>query len=207
MKLLPVFFDAHDVGPSTCFSRRDFYVHMSLHQIQASYRAEEDRVLLRVSFNGADGGLKEIRAWLTRRLLKGLWPGIIHAMETQVVLAHPSATSAKAEIVSMQHEATVTQIRSRGEFDKPFADDIHDFPLGEEAVLVVKAHISVEAKQTLKIRFVSAHNGSFEVAFNETMLHGLCSLLQDAAKKADWDFVLNLPGMPAQQWSERRVLN
>ena len=180
---------------------------MVLHQIQATYRPAEDRLLLRVSFAGGDRSLKEIRAWITRHLLKNLWPGIIQALETQVMLERPQAAHASAEIITMQHEATVTAIRSRGDFDAPFSADVREFPFGERPILLASAHITVGSGQTPRINFVSARSGNFEIAFSATMLHGLCALLQDAIKQADWDIDLSLPGIPTEQWSEQRVLN
>jgi hypothetical protein len=180
---------------------------MLLHQIQAAYRADDDRLLLRVSFAENDGSLQEIRSWITRALVKTLWPGIIRALETQVALDQPQAAHARVEIVNMQHQATVTEIRSRGDFDVPFAPEEYSYPFGEQPILLVRAHISVQAKQTPRINFVSAHNGSFEVAFTSSMLHGFCTLLQDAVKKAEWDIELRLPGIPAEQELAQRVLN
>ncbi|MFI4939929.1 MAG: hypothetical protein ACHP7O_06260 [Burkholderiales bacterium] len=180
---------------------------MVLHQIQAAYRAEEDRLLLRVSFSADDGPRQEIRAWLTRRLVKALWPAIIHAMETQVALDHPHAAHARVEIVNMEHEATISEIRAHGKFGMPFAPESYSFPFGEQPVLLTGAHISVKANQTPRINFVSALNGNFEITLTSSMLHGLCTLLQDAIKPADWNIELHLPGIPAEQRPEQRVLN
>lgn len=181
---------------------------MILHQIQATYQVDDDRILLRVSFAANDGCVQEIRAWLTRRLVKIFWSGIVQALETQVVLDQPHAVHARAEIVSMQHQATVTEIRARGDFDVPFAPDIHSYPFGDQPILLVQAHFSVQAKQTPRINFVSTHNGSFEVAFTAPMLHGLCTLVQDAVKLAEWGFELRLPGIATEQWPDpQRVLN
>jgi hypothetical protein len=179
---------------------------MVLHQIQVAYRSEDDRLLLRVSFGADDGTKQEIRAWLTQRLVKTLWPGIIGALETQVVLDHPGAAHARAEIVCMEHQATVTQIRARGEFSMPFVPDVHNFPCGEQPILLTGAHIAVQAKHTPRINFVSGKS-SFEIAFTSPMLHGFCTLLQDAVKLAEWNIELRLPGIPAEQLPEKRVLN
>jgi hypothetical protein len=195
------------LGRITVFQEGEFQIHMVLHQIQAAYRAEDDRLLLRVSFSADDGPRQEIRAWLTRRLVIALWPAIIRAMETQVVLDHPHAAHARVEMINMEHEATISEIRANGKFGMPFAPENHHFPFGEQPVLLTGAHISVKANQTPRINFVSARNGNFEITLTSSMLHGLCTLLQDAVKLADWNIELHLPGVPTGKHSEQRVLN
>ncbi len=180
---------------------------MQLQQIQAGYWRDEDRLLFRVSFRDAEGNLQEIRSWLTRHLVKTLWPGIIKAMETQVALDNPNAAHASAEIVTMEHQATVDEIRSRGDFDVPFAPKIDGFPFGERPILLVSANISLGANRAPRISFVSARNGSFEVGFTSTMLHGLCTVLQDAIKSTEWDVELRMPGTIEPSWEQARVLN
>ena len=180
---------------------------MELQQIQAGYWRDEDRLLFRVSFRKGEDHLEEIRAWLTRHLVKTLWPGIIKALETQVALDNPNAAHASAEIVSMEHQASVDEIRSRGNFDVPFAPKIDHFPFGEQPILIVQAHISIGANRAPKINFVSKHNGSFEVGFTSSMLHGFCTVLQDALKGSDWELDLQMPGTVEVPPEKLRFLN
>lgn len=110
---------------------------MDLHQLQLSYQAEDDRILLRVSFKADDGTLQEIRAWLTRRLARNLWLGIIRALQTQVTLNAPLAAHASAEIVGMEHQASVAEIQGS--------------PIGEAPILVSAAHFRMNVNQPLRI--------------------------------------------------------
>ncbi len=180
---------------------------MVLQQIQAGYWRNEDRLLLRVSFKHEDGSLQEIRSWMTRHMVKSLWPSIIHALETQVGLDNPNAAHASSEIVSMEHQAKVNEIRSRGDFDVPFSPDIDSYPFGEQPILLVQAHINIATSRAPRINFVSAKNGSFEVAFTPGMLHGFCTVLQDAVKATDWDIELQMPDASPAAWEGERVLN
>jgi hypothetical protein len=180
---------------------------MELRQIQASYEAGEDRILLRASFGADDHALQEIRAWLTRRLVKTLWPGIMQALETQITLDYPLASHARAEIVNMKHQATIDDIRARGKFDLPFAATAHSLPFGELPIVLTSAHISLQPKQTPRIQFNSSRMGSFELSLEPNMLHGFCTLLQEAVRLAEWDIELQLPGMQLEQLSEPRILN
>jgi len=179
---------------------------MVLQQIQAKYWRNEDRVLLRVSFKHEDGSLQEIRSWITRHMVKSLWPSIIHALETQVALDNPSAAHASSEIVSMEHRSKVSEIRSRGEFDAPFSPDVDSYPLGEQPILLVQAHINIASNRGPRIKFVSA-NSSFEVGFTPDMLHGFCSVLQEAVKTTGWDIALQMPDAFEADWEGQRVLN
>ena len=164
-------------------------------------------MLLRVSFGDNPESLQEIRAWLTRRMVKILWADIMHAMEVQVLLDNPEAANARADIVSMKHQDTVNKSRSRGDYDLPFSPKITGFPLGEQPVLLTQAPIYVVAKQTPRINFITSAKTSFELAFTPAMLHGLCTLLQDTVKLAAWHIELNLPGLPAEEMNENRILN
>ncbi|HJW56047.1 MAG TPA: hypothetical protein VJ577_12300 [Burkholderiaceae bacterium] len=179
---------------------------MELHQIQITYQMEEDRLLLRASFKADGGALQEIRAWLTRRLVKSLWPGIVKAMETQVMLNQPQAAHARAEIVSMGHQASVSRIREAGGFNAPFAAVAKSYPLGETPVLVTAAHFDVVASQPLRIHFTPKQGTGFEIALRSPLLHGFCSLLQEAVRLAKWDIALLLPGIVDTE-SASRVLN
>src|SRR3569623_1643626 len=55
---------------------------MNVHQLQLTYDAAEDRILFRATFLDDSGILQEIRAWLTRRIVRNLWPGIVRTFET-----------------------------------------------------------------------------------------------------------------------------
>jgi hypothetical protein len=171
---------------------------MDLHQLQVTYRADEDRVLLRASFKTEDGGLQELRAWLTRRLISNLWPAIVDALERQVALNKPQAAHARADIVGMEHHASVEHIRDSGSFDNPFDNGVDSYPLGETPILVTAASFTLNPDQPIRIDFAPANGKGFEIAFPPVVLHGLCSLLKDAVSAADWDMELEMPGATAR---------
>lgn len=168
---------------------------MDLHQLQLTYQAEEDRLLLRASFREADGGLQELRAWLTRRMIRNLWPAIVNSLETQVSLDKPLAAHASADIVGMEHHASVEQIRESGSFDTPYAADIQTYPLGEAPILVTTVNFTQHANEPIQLHLAPAQGNGFEIAFPPVVLHGLCSLLKEAVRNADWDLDLEMPGL------------
>lgn len=170
---------------------------MELHQLQVTYQAEEDRVLCRASFKAQDAGLAEVRAWLTRRMVRGLWGGMLDAMEKQVALDKPAAAHASGDIVGMEHHATVEAIRDSGSFETAFEEDIAELPLGAAPILVTTINFSLNPGQPIRMNMTPGSGSGFEIAFAPAMLHGFCSLLRDAVKKAEWDLELNLPGSAA----------
>lgn len=176
---------------------------MELHQIQVIYHADEDRLLCRASFKVEDG-LQEVRAWLTRRLMRNLWPSILQTLETQVVLDKPAIAHAKSDIVGMEHQASVETIRETGNFDVPYEAKITGYPLGETPILVHKVDFTLYANQPIRISFSPAQESGFEVVLTLPALHGFCSLLKDAVKQAEWDMELEMPGLAAPM---QRVLN
>lgn len=170
---------------------------MDLHQIQATYQPHEDRILFKASFKAEDGTLQEIRAWLTRRLVKSLWVGIIDALETQVALDQPQAAHASAEIVGLEHDACVSAMKGNGNFNNTYETHVQGYPLGEAAMVISAAGFTTVPGQPIRINFALADGYSFEIAFTQPILHGFCTLLKDAVKNAQWDMNLLLPGMAA----------
>ena len=179
---------------------------MNLHQLQFTYQEEGDRVLLRVSFQEQDGSLQEIRVWLTRRFVKNLWPGIVQALKTRVSLDHPLSAYASAEIVAMEHQASVSAISEGGNFNVPFTNEVNAFPIGETPILATSAHFTLNASEPVKINFVPVEGYGVEIAFPPTMLHGFCTLLQGVVKTTDWDIELSLPGL-ADSDAPSKMLN
>jgi hypothetical protein len=180
---------------------------MALHQLQVTYQQDEDRLLLRASFTRPEQPLLEVRAWLTRRLLRKLWPGIIKALEAQVTRNQPQAAHAKSEIVGMQHQATVNEIAACGDFKTPYDEAAQAFPIGEAPVLVTNAHFNISANKPVRINFTPALGQGFEIAFSPQVLHGFCNLLHEALKVAQWEMELKLPGADIAPDAAPRVLN
>jgi hypothetical protein len=179
---------------------------MNLHQLQLLYKSEQDRLLFRASFTEGTQPLSEVRAWLTRRLVRKLWGGIVQGMETQVSLEKPQAVHAKAEMVEMAYEASVSSNKQAGNFSKPFQDGHQDAAFGDEPILVSTVHIGINANRPLTINFCPGKGVGFEIAFTPQVLHGFCALLQQVVKTAEWDLELKLPAS-APATDAPRVLN
>lgn len=178
---------------------------MELHQLQVTYQASQDRLLCRASFKRENAGvsaghhkdLSEIRAWLTRRMVRNLWPAIIQVLETQVSMAMPEAAHVKSDIVGMEHENSLTRMRTAGAFDTPFVTEVQDFPFGETPLLVHHVDFTMDANQPIRVTLRPETGQGFELKMAPAMFHAFCELLRDAVKRAEWDLELGLPGMTA----------
>lgn len=160
-------------------------------------------MVCRASFK-ADAELHELRAWLTRRMVRNLWPAIIQTLEKQVALENPDAAHASTDIVGMEHQASVDSMRGSGSFDSPYDTDATHFPLGETPILVHKVDFHVGAGQPVRMTLSSAEGPGFEIGFELTVLHGFCAMLKAVVKQAEWDIELEMPGL---ETPARRVLN
>ncbi len=160
---------------------------MNLHQLQVTYQPEEDRILFRLSFKDGDAPLQEVRTWLTRRLLKNLWPGILKSFRMQVTLDQPLAAHASDEIVRMEHQASLTAISARGDFDTSFETGTDAFPHGDTPVIITSVNIELGANRPAIVTFTASETMNFEVSFLKTEFHGFFMLLQNCIKRAEWD--------------------
>ncbi|MFZ6644708.1 hypothetical protein ACO0LO_03250 [Undibacterium sp. TJN25] len=169
---------------------------MELLQIQVTYQAEQDRILARFSFGEAGEGKEkqEIQAHITRRLLLQLWPTTLQALATQVVLNKPEAAHASADIVQMEHESLLKQMREDGGFANPYEAGAQTFPRGEAPLLIQTINFNIVAGAPICLQFFPAGEDAFEITLPESLMHGFCSLLQAAAREADWGVDLVIPG-------------
>ena len=180
---------------------------MVLHQCQLTYDAAEDRILMRASFLQQNGELHEIRAWLTRRIVKLLWPTLQKAMQTQITLDQPTAAHAKVEMVSMAHQASIMELASQGKFGKPYDAEATHFPLGKVPFLVHNAQFAITRNAPMRIIFAPAEGSGFEISFTPEILHGFSSLMPKAVAQAEWDMELFVPDENDVDEDAPRVLN
>ena len=179
---------------------------MNFHQLQVAYDVNEDRILMRISFKTEAQIPQEYRAWLTRRMVRNLWPYVVRAMETRVVLEQPGAAHVKSDIVEMEYQATLSEFAASGNFEQPYEAQDYEFPMGESPLLVTRADFTILKDQPVRINFLPSSGKGFEIGLPPKLWHGFCSMLQAAVASANWDYVLNLPGNASAEAGER-VLN
>ncbi len=163
---------------------------MRLHQLKLDFIPEQDRLLLRVS---TDNQI-EVRLWLTRRALRLLWPMLVKLVRSSPEVALQSDPQARDALVGMQHERALR----RANFANPFEEAPRELPLGTEPILVTRIRTSKDGGGNLVLGLLPPQGKGIHLTLDDTLLHSLCKLLQNAVAKSDWDIVLELPTLLAQ---------
>ena len=158
---------------------------MRLHQLKLDFIPEQDRLLLRVS---TDNQL-EVRLWLTRRALRLLWPLLVQMVRASPEVALQSNPAARDALVGMQHEQALRQAN----FSKSFEEVPRELPLGAEPILVARMQTNKDDSGNQVLGLLPQEGQGIHLTLDNTLLHSFCKLVQNAAAKADWDIVLELP--------------
>jgi hypothetical protein len=164
---------------------------MQIHQLSVSYQAEHDRLLLRVSSTGGD----EMRLWLTRRLMLGLWP-LISRLQTDQLLKLEAAGSvldeADEELRRMLADFRKEEFLQRADFDTPYQDQ-QKLPLGSDPLLVtdVDATPLPAGRTRLSLNERASVAGGekprgFQLELDPRLMQGLLHLLEQALSHAQW---------------------
>ncbi len=167
---------------------------MQLQQIKIEYSAEQDRLLMRL----ASGDRAEILLWLTRRCVRLLWPLLVKMAESTPRIALQPTPEARHALLDMERE----QALAKADFCSPYQDVARERPLGADPLLIARINIGQDnqGKHVLTLRPIEGQG--VNIAMDDTLLHGLCKVLQDAVDKAQWDIKLVLlsgavAGVPA----------
>jgi hypothetical protein len=169
---------------------------MQIHQLQASYQADQDRILLRLNTHSGE----EMRVWLTRRMLKGMIGHVQKlADHIQTLRGHAGGTAPEDE---GSDDASTASLEN--DFETPFeCSPDTALPLGEMPLLTTALHVSPDVENSLKVRFDEIMDGStepgrsMEVTLGPELLVGFVQVLDAVLKVADWGITLDSPLPPA----------
>jgi hypothetical protein len=142
-----------------------------LHQMNISYVATEDRLLLRASTRAGD----EYRIWLTRRFCS-LLTGIVQKQMEQFggapVLASSNQTRA---------------LFKHGAMEKKFeAENSSNFPLGESGILAHRINSRINEDGTLALQLLPGTGEGITLNLNQTLLYMFYNLLAQGMEQAEW---------------------
>lgn len=172
---------------------------MQIHQLQASYQSDQDRILLRLNTHSGE----EMRVWLTRRMLKGMI-GPVQQLADRIHTLRPENQGVDAT----DDGAVSTEATSDNDFETPFEYGAETtLPLGETPLLTTALHVAPDADNSLKVRFDEVFDGSteasrsMEVILGPELLVGLVQVLDAVLRVADWGMELRspLPAAPVQE--------
>jgi hypothetical protein len=164
---------------------------MQIHQMSVTYLPEQDRILMRV--NTTEG--EEMRMWLTRRLMVGLWP-----LLTKLLIEHllklesagASLSGANPELKKMLADFRKEEFLQHADFDTPYQEGEGRLPLGEEPLLVTDVDASPLTSGPLRLNFNErppqgdAKPRTFQMEMQPKLMQGLMHLLDQALLQSQW---------------------
>lgn len=157
-----------------------------IHQLNATYVAAEDRVLLRLNSTAGE----EFRIWLTRRIVRRLARELGGAERRLLGLENPEsgyvAPGARA-IQEFRREASTAGV----DFGERFEEGAAGLPFGAEPVLATACEVRLqEGNATIGLALSNKHVLNF--VLDVRGLHGTLAMLQKAVAHSDWDLVQEL---------------
>lgn len=164
-----------------------------MHQINLSYLATEDRLLLRINTKQR----QEFRFWMTRRYTGLVWQALNQIFaaklpgEAPAAKVDPLVEATKQEI---KHQQVVSQADFKTEYQ---ASDY--LPLGESPILLFSVGIR-PAPDGQPLLCMHPEKGSgIEMIVNEPIAHSLCQLILETVGKADWRLPLVFSSGPRRE--------
>lgn len=163
---------------------------MQIHQLSLSYLAEQDRILVRVKSSSSE----EIRLWLTRRLMLGLWPLLTKLLTSHLLkleAAGRSLDGADESLRKMLADFRKEEFLRDADFDTPFDEAEAQLPLGAEPLLITDVDATPLADGRLRLSFNERlpqpqEPRSFQVDLQPALMQGLMHLLEQALARAQW---------------------
>lgn len=162
---------------------------MDIYQLQASYQAQQDRILLRMNTRSNE----EFRLWLTRRMVKNFFPHLVRISAQQgsnpaQLISHDSSDSTALAAFKKQESL------AKADFRTPYSAEMLSQPIGNEPLLATKMHMTQLDRQKLRLGFEEDSSGgdkprAFEVTLGPSVVHSLLHMLEMVLKSADWGFM------------------
>jgi hypothetical protein len=157
---------------------------VNIHQMQMRFDPAADRLLWQLRTFG--GELFAI--WLTRRLLRHLWP----PMQELVTRAGIAQLTPHATVVPEARDMLAQAARERplqtAKFDQPFAEAAAALPLGPEPLLPAGFKLSPGPQSgglTLEMQEASGRN--LKLQLSDDLSTALTRLIEQALTEADWN--------------------
>ena len=166
---------------------------MNIHQLSVTYLAEQDRILMRVNTTASE----EMRLWLTRRLMLGLWPLLSRLLTEHLLKLEAAGTSlgaADEELKKMLADFRKEEFLQHADFDTPYQDNKQALPLGEEPLLVTDVDAAPLPNGRLRLSFneavpdqrPGAEPRRFQMEMEPRLMQGLLHLLEQALVQSRW---------------------
>ncbi|MBA3774774.1 MAG: hypothetical protein H0X13_20420 [Ramlibacter sp.] len=163
---------------------------MKIHQLSVTYLAEQDRILVRVNTAAAE----EMRLWLTRRLMLGLWPLLSKLLTKHLLMLEAAGSSldtAGEDLKKMLADFRKEEFLKHADFETPYEENQPQLPLGEQPLLVTDVDASPLPSGRLRLSFNERPPGtekprSFQMEMEPKLMQGLMHLLEQALGRSQW---------------------
>jgi hypothetical protein len=163
---------------------------MKIHQLSVNYLAEQDRILMRVNTQAAE----EMRLWLTRRLMLGLWPLLSKLLTKHLLKLEAAGTSLEAadeDLKRMLADFRKEEFLRNADFETPYQEAQAALPLGEKPLLVTDVDAAPLPNGRLRLGFNerkpnSDKPRSFQMEMEPKLMQGLMHLLEQALARSQW---------------------
>ena len=166
---------------------------MNIHQLSVTYLSEEDRILARINTTAGE----EMRLWLTRRLMVGLWPLLSKVMTGHLLRLEAAGTSLDAasdELRTMLADFRKQEFLQHADFETPYQEDKAILPLGEQPLLVTdvdaaplpNGRLRLSFNENLPGRVDQAQPRRFQMEMEPKLMQGLLHLLEQALAQSRW---------------------
>jgi len=163
---------------------------MQIHQLSVTYLAEQDRILVRIKTAGSE----EIRMWLTRRLMLGLWPLLSKLLTSHLLkleAAGRSLDGADDSLKKMLADFRKEEFLRQADFDTPYQEGEAGTPLGTEPLLVTDVDATPLADGRLRLSFnerleQEQEPRSFQLDLQPPLMQGVMHLLEQSLARAQW---------------------
>lgn len=159
-----------------------------IHQMNISFNAEEDRLILRMTANDA-GAMVEYRVWLTRRFVRLLLQSLHQSLGAGLQEDKTISPEHQQAMLRFQQESVL----AKTDFTTPFAEVGAALPLGPTPLLVSKATITKDDNGSHLLGFQGAGAPCLNLTLTPDLLHAFIKLLAQGVKNAQWDFDLPMP--------------
>jgi hypothetical protein len=170
---------------------------MKIHQLSVTYLAEQDRILVRINTAAAE----EMRLWLTRRLMLGLWPLLSKLLTKHLLKLEAAGTSldtADEDLKKMLADFRKEEFLKEADFETPYKDEQAVLPLGEEPLLVTDVDASPLPNGRLRLSFNERPPNAekprnFHMEMEPKLMQGLMHLLEQALARSQWREAFGAP--------------
>ena len=142
-----------------------------LHQINITYSAREDRLLLRITTKKGD----EYRIWLTRRFTTALNELLIREMDKY------------GGIASVRENRQTKKLFKEGAFEKSFEKEKSvQYPLGEDGFLAFAIKSTNTREGNLHLELLPERGKGVTMNLDKSLLYMFYHLLTHGIGRAEW---------------------